>query len=29
VAPDGSRKVLKELPSARLGLAKGTVLTYR
>ncbi len=29
VAPDGSRKVLKELRSARLGLAKGTVLTYR
>lgn len=29
VAPDGSRKVLKELPASRLGLAKGTILTYR
>ena len=29
VAPDGTRTLLKELPSARLGLAKGMILAYR
>lgn len=29
VAPDGTRTVLKELRASRLGLAKGTILTYR
>lgn len=29
VAPDGTRTVLKEILPSRLGLAKGTTLTYR
>jgi protein-tyrosine-phosphatase len=29
ISPEGDRKVLKDLPSPRLGLTRGTTISYR